>query len=146
MKNKKIEFCYNAQITVDHGSGIILANDVVQECTDHGQLKPQMEQVESRVGRLPPGTTFSGDNGYYSGENLRFLEEKGLDGYISDSWQAQEEKGKKGLGAFSKSNFSYDEDRDEFICPRAKSSLGEVSTSEIIGSLCLLGRALRDVP
>lgn len=142
-KNQRIEFCYNAQITVDHGSGIILANGVVQECTDHGQLKPQIEQVESRVGRLPAGTTFSVDNGYYSGENLRFLEEKGLDGYIPDSWQAQEEK--KGPGTFSKSNFSYDEDKDKFICPRAKSSPGEVSTSEMIRIFMLTGvRPVRD--
>ncbi|PXF53041.1 MAG: IS5/IS1182 family transposase, partial [Candidatus Methanophagaceae archaeon] len=36
MKNKKerIELAYNSQITVDHDSGIILANDVTQECTD----------------------------------------------------------------------------------------------------------------
>jgi len=122
MKNKKqrIEFCYNAQITVDHGSGMILANDVVQECTDHGQLKPQIEQAEMRVGPLPPGTIFSVDNGYYSGENLRFLEERGLDGYIPDSWQAQEKKGKKSPGIFSKSNFSYDERKDEFTCPHGE--------------------------
>jgi len=122
MKNKKqrIELCYNTQITVDHGSGIILANDVVQDCTDHGQLKPQIEQVEMRVGDLPPGTEVSADNGYYSGENLRFLEERGLDGYIPDSWQAQEEKGKRGPGAFSKSSFSYDENKDEFTCPHGE--------------------------
>ena len=37
MKNKKerIELSYNPQNTVDHDSGIIVANDVTQDCTDH---------------------------------------------------------------------------------------------------------------
>jgi len=37
MKNKKerIELPYNPQNTVDHDSGIIVANDVTQDCTDH---------------------------------------------------------------------------------------------------------------
>jgi len=43
----------NAQITVDHDSGIILANDVTQECTDHQQAQPQLELVEKNLGALP---------------------------------------------------------------------------------------------
>jgi len=37
MKNKKerIELSYNPQITADHDLGIIVANDVTQDCTDH---------------------------------------------------------------------------------------------------------------
>ena len=34
-KKKRKELSYNSQITVDHDSGIILANDVTQDCTDH---------------------------------------------------------------------------------------------------------------
>jgi len=68
---------------VDHDSGIILANDVTQECT------------EENLGSLPEGAKVSMDNGYFSGPNLRYLEKKGLDGYIPDSKQAQKQKGKK---------------------------------------------------
>jgi transposase len=39
-KEKRKELSYNSQITVDHDSGIILANDVTQDCTDHYQLQP----------------------------------------------------------------------------------------------------------
>ena len=45
MENKKKmkEISYNPQNTVDHGSGIIVANDVTQDCTDHHQAVPQIE-------------------------------------------------------------------------------------------------------
>ncbi|MCW3138056.1 MAG: transposase, partial [Methanophagales archaeon] len=61
MKNKKerIELAYNSQITVDHDSGIILANDVTQECTDHNQLQSQIELTEENLGGLPEGTKVS---------------------------------------------------------------------------------------
>jgi transposase len=114
----RTELAYNGQITVDHDSGIILANDVTQECTDHHQLQPQVELTEKNLGRLPEGTKMSSDNGYFSGENLRYLEQKGLDGYIPDSKQAQKQKGKKVEDRpYSKDKFAYDEEKDQFLCP-----------------------------
>jgi len=107
MKNKKerIELSYNPQITVDHDSGIIVANDVTQDCTDHAQLEPQVNS-----------TLF--DNGYFSGANLRYLETNGLDGYIPDRKQAGEMKGNKPkISPFSKDSFDYDEKTDQFLCP-----------------------------
>ncbi|MCL7411225.1 MAG: transposase, partial [Methanosarcinaceae archaeon] len=65
-----------------HDSGIIVANDVTQDCTDHHQLRPQLEKTEENIGKLPQGSKVSADNGYFTGDNLRYLEEKKLDGYI----------------------------------------------------------------
>ena len=45
-KKKRNELSYNPQITVDHDSGIIVANDVTQDCTDHNQLQPQIKDTE----------------------------------------------------------------------------------------------------
>ena len=122
MKNKKkrieLSYNYNSQITVDHDSGIILANDVTQECTDYNQLQPQIELTGENLGGLPEGTKVCMDNGYFSGANLRYLEQKGRDGYIPDSKQAQEQKGKKAKeGPYSKDKFKYDEEEDQFTCP-----------------------------
>ncbi len=120
-KKKRKELPYNSQITVDHDSGIILANDVTQDCTDHNQLQPQVELTEENVGKLPEGTKMSQDNGYFSGANLRYMEEKGLDGYVPDSKQAQEQKGKNPKDdPYSKDKFTYDEDKDQFICPNGE--------------------------
>ena len=80
---------------MDHGSGIIVANDVTQDCIDREQLQPQMEKTEENLGGLPKGVKMSWDNGYYSGQNLHYLEEKGVDGYIPDGEQASKMKGKQ---------------------------------------------------
>lgn len=123
MKNKKKrkELSYNPQITVDYGSGIIVANDVTQDCTDHDQLKPMMKNTEGNLDGLPEGIKMSWDNGYFSGLNLRYLEKKGIDGFIPGGKQAQEMKGKKLKNeAFSKDKFRYDEENDQFICPQGE--------------------------
>jgi transposase len=123
-KKKRIELSYNPQITVDHDSGIILANGVTQDCTDHNQLQPQIEMTEENIDGLLEGTKVSMDNGYFNGPNLQYLEEKGVNGYIPDSKQVQETKGKKMEDSpYSKDKFDYDEEKDQFICPN-----GEVLT------------------
>jgi transposase len=123
-KKKRKELSYNPQITVDHDSGIIVANDVTQDCTDHDQLEPMLSNTEGNLDVLPEGIKMSWDNGYFSGPNLQYLEKKGVDGYIPDSKQAQEMKGKKLKDKpFSKDKFRYDEESDQFICPQ-----GEVLT------------------
>ena len=123
MKNKKNrkELSYNPQITVDLASSIIIANDVCQEVCDYDQLKSQVEKTEANVGKLPKGTMFSFDNGYFTGFNLHYLEEKGLDGYIPDKKQAGEDKGREIVGVpYTKDKFYYDEECDCFICPQGE--------------------------
>ncbi len=120
MVNKKgrTELSYNPQITADHKTGIIVANDVCKEATDHHQLKPQIELVEENCGKLKEKTKVTVDNGYYNGENLDYLNIKKLDGYMPDSEESQKAKGKKvEIGRFDKTNFSYDEKNDEYVCP-----------------------------
>jgi len=120
-KKKQKELSYNPQITVDHDSGIIVANDVTQECTDQGQLQPMVEQTEENLGGLPEDVKMSWDNGYHSGSNLRYLEEKQVDGYIPDSVQAQKMKGKQVPDdPYTKDQFAYNKTQDCFICPQGR--------------------------
>lgn len=120
-KKKRKELSYNPQITVDNGSGVIVANDVTQDCTDHDQLQPQIGKTEESIGILPPETKVSGDNGYFTGPNLRYLEEKKIDGYIPDTKLASEMKGKKLKDSqYTKDKFGYDEEKDQFICPQGE--------------------------
>ncbi|MBM4240688.1 MAG: IS1182 family transposase [Euryarchaeota archaeon] len=120
MDNKKNlkELSYNLQIAVDHDSGIILASSVTQDPTDHYQLKPQIELVEENLGKLPKGTKISADNGFFTGENLEYLEKRELDGYIPNKKQAGEMKtGKKKNNEYSKDKFTYNTEEDNFTCP-----------------------------
>lgn len=120
MKNKKgiREAGYNGQIAVDGKEKIIIAADVSQSSADTKELKPMIENIEDTCGTLKEGTEMSLDAGYYSGPNLKELEDRKIDGYIPDSKQAQKMKGKKlEKKKFSKECFEYDEVKDQFTCP-----------------------------
>ncbi len=119
MKNKKgvFELAYNAQITVDHKLGIIVANDICQDRTDTYQLKPQIEMVEENCGLLKVGTKLCADTGYYSGNNIHYLNDKKLDPYIPEQEVTKTITEKVEDVRFDISNFDYSEEIDEFICP-----------------------------
>lgn len=123
MLNKKnlMEFSYNMQIAVDYDSGIILASTITNEPTDHYQLIPQIEQIVETIGQIPTYTCISADNGYYTGENLEYLDENSLDGYIPNRKQVYETKPRlKKNKPFSKHNFKYNCKEDFYICPNDK--------------------------
>lgn len=123
MKSKKgrIEYSYNPQITTDDRLNLIVANDVCQDVCDINQLKPQIELVEENCGKLKEGTKVSADNGYYNSENINFLDEKKLDGYIPNQKEAQKAKGKKvKIERFDKINFEYDNKKDAYTCPTGR--------------------------
>ena len=120
MKNKKgtFDLAYNTQITVDHKLGIIIANDVCQDRIDMFQLKPQIELVEENCGFLKEGTKICADNGYYCGNNIHYLNQKKLDPYIPKQEEVTKTATKNVEDIrFYISNFEYNEENDEFICP-----------------------------
>ena len=120
MMNKKnrMELSYNMQIAVDYNSGIILANSVTQDPTDHHQLIPQIEQTIQTIGPLPHDTAISADNGYFTKTNLQYLDDNELDGYIPNRKQAHETKKHfKTYKPFSKHNFKYNSEKDHYLCP-----------------------------
>ena len=79
---------YNAQIGVDIDSGMILAADIIDESND----KRAFGCVADRIKRSVPThaqtyverSTYVADNGYYSGDSLRYAAERQLDVYIAD--------------------------------------------------------------
>jgi transposase len=71
---------YNGQVAVDHYRQIIVACDVTDDCTDPRHLQPLVDQVRQHTGRLP--AAYSADSGYWSEENVAFLEDRGVDAYI----------------------------------------------------------------
>ena len=123
MINKKgmIELAYNTQITVDHKLGIIVANDVCQDRNDMYQLKPQIKMVEENCGLLKVGTKLSADTGYYSGNNIHYLNCKRLDPYIPEKEVTKTITENVEDMRFDISKFEYDEENDEFICPEKQS-------------------------
>ena len=124
MVNKKgrWEFDYNGQIAVDEYKGIILASYITDHPSDYHELIPLMEQVKSNLtgifNEMPFNFQVSADNGYSTDANTEYLEENGLDGYISSRKLAREtKKYNKSEKFFGKDNFTYNNEIKTYICP-----------------------------
>jgi len=108
-KKSKWEFDYNLQISVDDYKGIIVSSSLTQNPTDVFELIPQIEQVKSIFGELPPNTQISADNGYSTNENMDHLAENHLDGYISTRKLSRKlKKINKKDKPFGKDKFTFD--------------------------------------
>ena len=114
MKNKKgfFEMDYNVQFTVDSKNQIIIANDVCQDRTDTYQLQPQIKNVRENI-ELKKDTKIAFDCNYNNGENLKFIEDEEIDGYIPTISQTQEINNRE--KTLIEDNYEYDWNNDEII-------------------------------
>ena len=76
---------YNAQVVVEEGCQLIVAQAVTQEANDKKQVTPMVEAIEAQAGQTP--TQLLADSGYCSDENLTILEDKPVDVYIATGRQ-----------------------------------------------------------
>jgi transposase len=83
VNNKGFDQCGNAQAAMDRENQIILAADITNEPNDKKQLKPMVQQTKKNLGRGRRIDTFSADNGYFSEDNVTWLESQHIDGYIA---------------------------------------------------------------
>lgn len=113
-----IKTAYNAQAAVDDTYQVIVAAEVTNQPADVDQLLPMVDQTrENTSGSIDK---LSADSGYSSGENLKGLESRTIDGYIPDcEYQGRSRKG-EAKDPFHKDRFIYDTDRDLFICPHGQ--------------------------
>lgn len=118
MKRKGgFEYGYNAQISVDETSQVIVGQHVSQQANDYREVSPALDEVEAATGRVPEKLSL--DNGYYSGKNLQELSDREVTAYV-----ATDRGEKAGPGSLEesdrrlvKADFRYDEERDGFHCP-----------------------------
>ena len=76
------ELGYTADLAVsdDH---LIVAARVTQNATDNGSLVPMVEEVERQCGARPEKGT--GDSGFFSGQAVREMKQRGIDLYVPDN-------------------------------------------------------------
>ncbi len=111
-KGKDFSYCYNAQISVDSKDQIIVGQHLTQNANDKNELKRQIDDIKDNTGKTPE--KISADSGYRSSENISALKDNKIDGYIATG------KGEKDISDTDKisiKNFSYDDQKDIFICP-----------------------------
>jgi len=84
------EQCYNAQAAVDSESQIIVAQAVTNAANDTQQMTGLVEQIEESFERLPKEV--SADAGYFTEDNIEFLEQKNINGYIAPGRETKQSK------------------------------------------------------
>jgi transposase len=84
--NKGWDQCGNAQAVVDGENQIIVAADVTNQANDKRQVQPMLGQAVENVEHTGGGQKIqkaSMDSGYFSEENLEWLEGQPIDGYVA---------------------------------------------------------------
>jgi len=104
---------YNAQAVVDEQSGMIVAEGVSTDTTDHWQLLPMLEQTRETVGQTAADTV--ADQGYRSDRNIGVAEAQG-DSVLVHLFEREGEEAKP----YHASRFDYDPETQQCRCPQGE--------------------------
>jgi transposase len=88
--SKSFEQAYNCQVASDEQAQVIVGTNVTQETNDKQQAKPLIEDVKKNTGQTPNKASL--DAGYYSDENVAYLESEKIDSYIAVGRQKHSDK------------------------------------------------------
>ena len=80
-KKGAFDYAYNAQIGVDGEAQIIVGQHVSQAANDQREVGRALDELEAASGRLPDKMSL--DNGYYSGDNLQAVSDRGVEAYMA---------------------------------------------------------------
>jgi transposase len=117
MKNRRSsEPSYNAQAVADQKSGMIVAEEVVDEGNDNGQLVAMLDRVKENLGATAEKT--GADGGYFASAQIALAEEKEYNVVVAkSSGETSSEKGAE-WDPYHASQFVYDPEQDVCICPQ----------------------------
>ncbi|MEK6705091.1 MAG: IS1182 family transposase, partial [Bdellovibrionota bacterium] len=87
---KSFEQCYNCQAVVDEDSQIIVAPQVTQHANDKKEVEPAVTKMKENLDGEKP-EKLSADNGYFSEENVAYLEQEGIDAYLATGRQKHDD-------------------------------------------------------
>jgi transposase len=103
--------CYNVQVAVDNKHKLIAAHEVTNAGSDRGQLANIAKQAKETMGVENLEATT--DMGYYDCEDVKQCEEEGITVYMQKPPLGEMKK----KGMFSKEVFSYNAEKDVYVCP-----------------------------
>jgi len=109
--NNTVDVAYNVQTSVDHKHKLICDFEVTNEPNDLGQLSPMALRAKQilEVEELD----VLADKGYYETQCLKTCVENKIRPYVSKQKRAN----RTGDKDFYAENFSYDKQKDVYICP-----------------------------
>jgi transposase len=94
---KSFEQCYNCQAAVDSRAQVIVAAQVTQQANDKQQAKPLIEEMKKNLAGDKPRAV-SADAGYYSEENVCYLEGEEIEPYVATGRRKHGDKRKAPRG------------------------------------------------
>lgn len=107
-----INLSYNNQIIVDEKNKIIVAAEATKNGNDNEQVTEMLKERQEIIEEKPKLTV--ADGGYFSGEQLKKAQEMKEEIIVNmggGKWNNKREDG------FDKQDFSYNETKDEYVCP-----------------------------
>jgi transposase len=97
---KSFEQSYNCQAVVDSEAQVIVAAQVTQQANDKQQVKPLIEQLKVNLEGRTPGE-LSADAGYFSEDNVSYLEGQKIDSYVAPGRQKHGSRPGKSLASLA---------------------------------------------
>lgn len=110
-----IDLAYNGQVVADQKSGMIVAQDVVMDEADSGQLVPMLDQVKETLGTVAHENV--ADSGYYSTSQIGLAEKRKYEVLTNPPPSETTPERSSELNPYHPSRFVYDQERNCCICP-----------------------------
>jgi hypothetical protein len=102
---------YNVQTAVDSKHHLIAAHEVTNATSDRSQLSSMAEQARTALDSKD--LMVLADPGYYKGEEIVACYESGITALVPRTNTTN----RKAKGQYSKADFTYDAERNEYVCP-----------------------------
>ena len=115
---------YNVQTAVDTQNHLIVAHYVTNATSDRSQLCKIGKQAQSALGQK--NITVVADKGYYSGQEIKDTQDEGMTPLVP---KTQTSAGLK-KGMFTKDDFTYNAQKNVYICPANKEIRYSFDTTE----------------
>jgi transposase len=117
---------YNAQLSVDAETQLIVAAEVSDAPNDRNEFSRQHADVEENLGS-DPERQYTTDAGYHSLKQLEYVDGQKVDAVIADprpetrtvSDTEQKQPGQKSE-VFRRADFRYDKEADQYECPEGR--------------------------
>jgi len=102
---------YNVQTAVDSKHHLIAAHEVTNATSDRSQLSSMAGKAETALDSKT--LMVIADPGYYKGEEIVNCYEAGITALVPKV----DTSGKRAKGQYTRSDFTYDAEADEYVCP-----------------------------
>ena len=116
---------YNVQTAVDVETHLIVAHEVTNVGLDRRQLGPMAIKAQEILASDNTITVIA-DQGYYRGEELLVCEEAGITAYVAKA----DTSGKRDKGEFTRKQFRYIPEDDEYECPAGERAIYRFTRTE----------------